>query len=206
MTGVCYGTIQYTSPEILKQSRRYTVKCDVFSFAILMYELFFMVQPYTELPKSPLTKKERSSIGISTESNSGSQISDLTSSDTSGHTTFIGSDMMSIFSIGSEVIQGRRPVIPWEISSVRNNALQIQNDSSEFEQDEDTLKCEWYLFCNKQKNRVELTSSNLLIPLVDKYTELMKTCWATDENIRPDFSEILEAIYEIEEMWQDVVE
>ena len=205
MTGVCYGTIQYTSPEILKQSRRYTVKCDVYSFAILMYELFFMVQPYTELPPSPI-KKQQSSVGISSGS-SASQLSEFISSDNSGtNTTFCGADMMNIFSIGTEVIQGRRPMIPWENSPFKNNALQIQSESPNEPQDENTLKCEWYLHCNKQKSKNELTEIKSLIPAIDRYLELMKSCWEADDERRPDFSEVLDILYDIEDLWNDVAD
>lgn len=44
MTGHC-GTMEFIAPECL-QEERYTEKCDVFSFAIMMYELLFECKPY----------------------------------------------------------------------------------------------------------------------------------------------------------------
>ena len=42
------GTMIYTSPEVIR-NQRYTEKCDVYSFGIVMYEVFFEKQPFSEL-------------------------------------------------------------------------------------------------------------------------------------------------------------
>jgi tRNA A-37 threonylcarbamoyl transferase component Bud32/preprotein translocase subunit YajC len=57
MTGIQYGTFEYSCPEILMieyedESANYTEKCDVYSFGIIMWELFFMVKPYFPLKKN----------------------------------------------------------------------------------------------------------------------------------------------------------
>jgi serine/threonine protein kinase len=41
------GTIEYMSPEVL-QTKKYDTRCDVYSFGIIMYELFFEQKPYME--------------------------------------------------------------------------------------------------------------------------------------------------------------
>jgi tRNA A-37 threonylcarbamoyl transferase component Bud32 len=56
-TGIRYGTIEYTCPEILSidtqdETAIYNEKCDVYSFGIIMHELFFMTKPYHPL-KNP---------------------------------------------------------------------------------------------------------------------------------------------------------
>ncbi|KAL9644574.1 hypothetical protein ABK040_015313 [Willaertia magna] len=45
------GTLVYMDPILLKGELRYTEKCDVYSFSILMYELFFETQPYRSSSK-----------------------------------------------------------------------------------------------------------------------------------------------------------
>jgi tRNA A-37 threonylcarbamoyl transferase component Bud32 len=56
MTGVQYGTVEYCPPEILRiedqESAVYDEKCDVYSFGIIMHEIFFMVKPYQPLSKA----------------------------------------------------------------------------------------------------------------------------------------------------------
>ncbi len=39
-------TIIYMAPEVLDNSRRYTKKCDMYSFAITLYEMFTRKKPY----------------------------------------------------------------------------------------------------------------------------------------------------------------
>ncbi len=39
------GTLLYMSPEII-QNKVYDQKCDVYSFAVILYEVFFEVEPY----------------------------------------------------------------------------------------------------------------------------------------------------------------
>jgi serine/threonine protein kinase len=41
------GTINYCSPEVMN-NKVFTEKCDVYSFGIIMYEVFFEVVPYLE--------------------------------------------------------------------------------------------------------------------------------------------------------------
>jgi len=40
------GTWQYTAPEILNESENYNEKCDVYSFGIMMHEIFTLSKPY----------------------------------------------------------------------------------------------------------------------------------------------------------------
>jgi hypothetical protein len=49
MTGITLGTQEYISPEVIMQNSEYDEKCDVFSFAIIMHEIFFMQRPYQPL-------------------------------------------------------------------------------------------------------------------------------------------------------------
>jgi tRNA A-37 threonylcarbamoyl transferase component Bud32 len=59
MTGVSYGTLEYMSPEILLHNSRYDEKCDVYSFGIMMHELFFLIKPY-----HPLSDSQESSNSV----------------------------------------------------------------------------------------------------------------------------------------------
>ena len=43
------GTPSYTAPEVLR-NQQYSEKCDVFSFAILMWELLTREEPYAGMP------------------------------------------------------------------------------------------------------------------------------------------------------------
>ncbi|KAG2393873.1 hypothetical protein C9374_003637 [Naegleria lovaniensis] len=227
MTGVCYGTIQYTSPEILKQSRRYTTKCDVYSFAILMYELFFMVHPYSDLPKCPVSNHTKKSLAFLTSSNSDSSSPHLSDSysgsGNSGDTTNNTSDMISIFAIGNDVIHGKRPMIPWEntLPSLQQQPharpiLQIQSSPTNLDStildvnsptiiDEDVLKLEWYLHCNKTVKNSEITKPESLVPIIDSFISIMKACWANDDTERPDFSQILDSLEQLHKEWTEVL-
>jgi serine/threonine protein kinase len=40
------GTWQYTAPEIMNESETYNEKCDVYSFGIMMHEIFTLSKPY----------------------------------------------------------------------------------------------------------------------------------------------------------------
>jgi serine/threonine protein kinase len=41
------GTLLYTSPEVF-QNKTYNEKCDVYSFAMVMYEMFFERTPFSD--------------------------------------------------------------------------------------------------------------------------------------------------------------
>jgi serine/threonine protein kinase len=41
------GTWQYMAPEILVESETYNEKCDVYSFGIMMHEIFTLSKPFT---------------------------------------------------------------------------------------------------------------------------------------------------------------
>jgi tRNA A-37 threonylcarbamoyl transferase component Bud32 len=63
MTGVQYGTLEYVAPEILSieyddDSAVYNQSCDVYSYGVIMYELFFMARPY-QMVKSSSSKQPR---------------------------------------------------------------------------------------------------------------------------------------------------
>lgn len=44
-----YGTLAYMAPEVLERSTEYNQKCDVYSFAIYMYSVTHMRDPYDDL-------------------------------------------------------------------------------------------------------------------------------------------------------------
>jgi tRNA A-37 threonylcarbamoyl transferase component Bud32 len=57
MTGIQHGTVEYMSTEILSiedmdDNATYNEKCDVYSFGIIMHELFFMMKPYANKSKN----------------------------------------------------------------------------------------------------------------------------------------------------------
>jgi tRNA A-37 threonylcarbamoyl transferase component Bud32 len=87
ITGVQYGTIEYTCPEILQIDYNddtsivcYDQMCDVYSFAIIMWELFFKTKPY-----HPFNNKKTYRINLVT--------------------------------MGNRVLQGMRPEIPFSFDN-----------------------------------------------------------------------------------------
>jgi len=150
-----------------------------------------MTHPYSDLPKSPIIRKLGESSQLLSSGDS--------SSDFSGAVT---SENMNIFSIGNEVIHGRRPTIPWEGAS--NNELQIQ--ASDDDLNVDNLKQEWFKYCNKPYSKKETKRMESITPIIDEFITLMKQCWANDDSQRPDFSQVLESLEELEQSYKKIVD
>ncbi|KAL0489228.1 serine/threonine-protein kinase/receptor [Acrasis kona] len=86
------GTICYMSPEIIT-NQRYTQSCDVYSFGVIMWELFFEKRPYCMSSNNSIT--------------AGSTSSSLT-----GSTDSLDQYAMNPWTLGMSVAQGLRPTIP----------------------------------------------------------------------------------------------
>ncbi|KAL0477073.1 hypothetical protein AKO1_006130 [Acrasis kona] len=84
MTGTV-GTLVYMSPEILISDRHYDESCDVYSFSICMYELFFEVRPYTNIDVTFFLSENESTSEY---------------------------DFGNLFNLGFQVMNGARPAIP----------------------------------------------------------------------------------------------
>ncbi|KAL9655086.1 hypothetical protein ABK040_008867 [Willaertia magna] len=143
------------------------------------------VHPYSDMPIVPKGKPSNSPPLESMNSNS------------SGHNSGSIYETMNIFSIGNEVIHGRRPVIPWEIQPLQ---LQVANT----EQDLKEVKTEWYLYCNKVSEN-EISNTTKIQDMVDRYITLMKKCWLADDTQRPEFTQILRELNEIDSLWKQAI-
>jgi serine/threonine protein kinase len=73
------------APEILRNQKQYTDRCDVYSFAVIMYELLFELRPFSSVRRVTQTSAE-----------------DEDDMD----------DISSMFNLGFAVMKGRRPNIP----------------------------------------------------------------------------------------------
>jgi tRNA A-37 threonylcarbamoyl transferase component Bud32 len=86
------GTILYMSPEVL-MNQRYTESCDVYSFGIIMHEIFYERVPYST-PQSSINGSNTSS----------------TSSEGSS------AEFANLWTLGLQISQGLRPFVPEENS------------------------------------------------------------------------------------------
>ncbi|KAL0480809.1 hypothetical protein AKO1_006916 [Acrasis kona] len=136
MTNISYGTIQYTSPSILKRDKYYSEKCDTFSFGIIMHELFFVLEPYLE------------------EIENG-----------------------NYFKLGMDVINGKRPSIPFDENGDEQNIEKF--------------------FWESHKKGVSYNTHSIVLA-TQMYIHLMKECWQDEEPKRPSFSEILSRLNSIQ--------
>lgn len=106
MTG-SIGTLLYMAPEVLSNQRTYSESCDVYSFGIIMYELFFEVLPYSKTNVFDENKEEDDG-------------------------TFV-----SLFQLGHRVINGTRPLLPdVELSEREQKYVEIMKEcwKHDFEQ------------------------------------------------------------------------
>ncbi|KAG2389006.1 hypothetical protein C9374_014406 [Naegleria lovaniensis] len=132
------GTLFYMSNEMLEGNSSYNHKVDVYSFAIIMWELFFEESPYMNSHSKKIYK-------------------------------FMNHDSTHFngFNVLVNVLKGIRPVIPF---------------SSENEM------TEWIMeFVQPDNLSVSL---QVLCEITKQYIELMKACWNSNFNERPDFGEI----------------
>jgi serine/threonine protein kinase len=81
MTG-SIGTLMYMSPEVLRSDRLYNESCDVYSFGITTYEVFFEIRPYSSIKR----------IGHVTDEEE--------------------EEYSSLFNLGYKVLSGYRPAVP----------------------------------------------------------------------------------------------
>ncbi|KAL0487750.1 MAPKK kinase [Acrasis kona] len=177
-----YGTIQYTCPTQLMQSGPFVDKCDVYSFAICMYELLFVSKPYKSNNKrSAKIARQQSMTSPPCGADAVALVVDEKSS-------LIANDAMavvvveeeedSLFALGLDVINGRRPYVPFD---VRDDGLENK-----------ILISEW---C-KQLHGFEHEDVNVVFDLILKYVLLMERCWSADVDQRPTFLELLTALQE----------
>jgi serine/threonine protein kinase len=146
MTGVTYGTMEYISPEILKESTEYSEKCDVYSFGIMMYETYMNARPYSV--EDPALAEE---------------------------------DMSNLFNIGTRVLQGHRPFIPFKYG------YQIDYKSIA-----DVVKSYHYYNDDDEKR-----TDSVVCGFVSDYFNLCTKCWSDDPEGRPSFEEIDEELQTI---------
>jgi alpha-tubulin suppressor-like RCC1 family protein len=78
------GTLFYTAPEILENQKYYNEYCDIYSFGIIMYEVFFEILPYSSVKRTYFGEVDEDDI----------------------------TDAINIYPLGAQVIRGKRPEIP----------------------------------------------------------------------------------------------
>ena len=130
--------VNYMAPELIRD-QTYSPSCDIFSFAMIMYQLLFECVPYH-------MKGER----------------------------------YNMYTIGSEIIQGRRPTIPFNKHTTSREIDRVKLDR----------------WCNDVNNGYSPA-------IVEKYTLLMTSCWQDDEFSRPDFET---AYQKISQMYDHIMD
>jgi len=148
--GIAYGTWQYMAPEIMTQSSNYSEKCDVYSFGIMMHEVFTLSRPYSK----------------QTETNQ--------------------------FLLGMQVVNGKRPELP---------------DGVFEDHDLDLSVIDFFLATNNSSTKSSQHQSkdnrNLAISrTVWQYFALCRKCWDNDSTHRPAFSEIIQALKDMQQEWE----
>lgn len=101
-TTICAGTLTYMAPELLQsdaEKNRITTSVDVYSFSIIMYEIFFEEAPYAKSLKIKQFKQERNGKIHNSHSEDG---------------FYNNHHLVTPFSVISKVIKGVRPEIPFE--------------------------------------------------------------------------------------------
>jgi len=158
MTSKTFGTLEYMAPELLLQLSKYDEKVDVYSFGIIMHELFIMKKPFSDMPSS-----SESSIS------------------------------MSLFALGSKIIRGERPFVPFDFESEElEQQQQIMNQFSK------THQCN----LNELPNTHYEPLRDTICLLVKNYFRLCARCWDDNPENRPSFAEIETLLKDLQQFGQ----
>lgn len=145
--GVSFGTLQYMCPELL-QHASYDETCDVYSFGILMHEVFTFEKPYSSSGSS-------SSQGF----------------------------VMNQFTIGLQVIQGHRPMVPSEVVQWGQGKESEESLANFFSKSNELSK--------------KKLSSPQIAAVTHQYFSLCTQCWSPSAEHRPSFERIVSQLQHI---------
>ncbi|KAG2393831.1 hypothetical protein C9374_003595 [Naegleria lovaniensis] len=179
-TTMCVGTLFYMAPELLNtEDPSISPAIDVYSFSIIMWEIFFEENPYVYPKTSKLftvLKKEEGSSSMDNHSSPSSQNGKNRSASSNNYSN---QTPVTPFTILSKVMRGERPLIPF--STPDETSMYLEKFMPEYSQ---TPK--------NQKTSImslELRKSQIL-SIVNEYIDLMKLCWSGDVQDRPTFKTI----------------
>ncbi|KAG2389236.1 hypothetical protein C9374_014636 [Naegleria lovaniensis] len=159
------GTIFYMANEIINDSPGYNTKVDVFSFGIIMWELFFEENPYLN-DKSLKIHKFHTNNPFSNKTS--------------------GSDENGV-NILFKVMNGMRPIIPFTSNRVMSEFTNSsQHDLSTSFKTEAEVWIQEYI--QPQNSHLSLAT---LMDICNEYINLMKQCWNENPSVRPTFVQIV---------------
>ncbi|KAF0972553.1 hypothetical protein FDP41_009158 [Naegleria fowleri] len=141
------GTVFYMAREMVDDNPKYTPKIDVYSFAIIMWELFFEENPYVN-DKSAKIHRFNSASSVENE-----------------------------YNVLLHVLNGSRPKIPF--SSPLEEEIWLKE------------------YVQPYQNGCSLPK---LVQITNEYIELMKRCWQSEPELRPEFSEIVQVLTSVEKL------
>ncbi|KAG2385704.1 hypothetical protein C9374_003519 [Naegleria lovaniensis] len=141
------GTVFYMAREMVDDNPKYSPKIDVYSFGIIMWELFFEENPYMNDKSAKIHRFHSASSGENE------------------------------YNILLHVLRGERPKIPFLTPQEEEIWLKeyVQPYQSEY-------------------------SMSKLVQLTNEYIELMKKCWDSEAEKRPEFSEIVQVLKRVAKM------